>query len=137
MGSELASSGRTKAASTLRSAARTPKQRGSSDAMTWRRVESVALQQTHVRTPLRSGQDFSEHIAGHIGEAIAASVVEEGQSLVIHPEQMEHGGDRVHSHDPSRLCSRGDEASNALENARFGSLRSGPSYLGSCFSDTL
>jgi hypothetical protein len=80
-----------------------------------RQVPRPAVQQTHVRTPLRSREDFSEYIAGHIGEAIAASVVEAGQSLVIHAEQMEHGGDRVHSHDPFRLCSRGDEASNALE----------------------
>ena len=49
------------------------------------------MQRTHVRTPLRSRQDFSEYIAGHIGEAIAASVVEAGQSLVIHAEQMEQG----------------------------------------------
>ena len=49
------------------------------------------MQRTHVRTPLRSRQDFSEYIASHIGEAIAASVVEAGQSLVIHAEQMEQG----------------------------------------------
>ena len=80
-----------------------------------RQAPRPAVQRSHVRTPLRSRQDFSGHIAGHIGEAIGVSVVEAGQSLVIHAEQMEHGGDRVHSHDPFRLCSRGDEASNALE----------------------
>jgi hypothetical protein len=73
-----------------------------------RQAPRPAVQRSHVRTPLRSRQDFSGHIAGHIGEAIGVSVVEAGQSLVIHAEQMEQGGDRVRSHDPFRLCCRGD-----------------------------
>jgi hypothetical protein len=37
-------------------------------------------------------EDLGEHFAGDVGQAITASVVEEGQALVIDPEQMQQRG---------------------------------------------
>jgi len=40
----------------------------------------------------RLGQDRSDDFAGDVGEAETAALIFEGETLVINPEQAEHGG---------------------------------------------